>query len=139
LDGFVARDLERPKSGIIWEHLMSNIVRVSTDARRGRAVIHNGVVFIGGQTATDRALDIRGQMQQVLAKIDAILAQAGSDKARLLSAQIWLKAIDDDFSAMNEVWDAWLTPDCYPARATAQCLMGAPDVLVEIIVTAAVQ
>lgn len=117
---------------------MSDIVRIVTNPRRGRAVIYNGMVFVGGQAADDRSQDIRGQMQQILAKIEKILADAGTDKSRLLSAQIWIKDIAGDFAGMNEIWDAWVAPDDAPARATAQCEMGAPDVLVEIIVTAAV-
>lgn len=117
---------------------MSDITRISTNPRRGRAVIYNGLVFIGGQAADDRSQDIEGQTQQALAKLETVLAQAGSDKTRLLSAQIWLKDIARDFAGMNAVWDGWIDSDAAPARATAQCEMGAPDVLVEIIVTAAV-
>ncbi|MDB5365320.1 MAG: Endoribonuclease [Rhodospirillales bacterium] len=117
---------------------MSDIVRIVTNARRGRAVVYNGMVLIGGQAADDRSLDIRGQTKQALAKIEKVLADAGTDTSRLLSAQIWLKDIARDFAGMNEIWDAWIAPDAAPARATAQCEMGAPDVLVEIIVTAAV-
>lgn len=68
----------------------------------------------------------------------AFLADAGTDKSRLLSAQIWIKDIAKDFDSMNEIWDAWTAPNAAPTRATAQCEMAAPDVLVEIIVTAAV-
>lgn len=117
---------------------MSDIVRIETDKRRSRAVVYNGMVFIGGQTADDRSQDIRGQTQQTLAKIENFLAQAGTDKSRLLTAQIWIKDLARDFEAMNEVWNAWTAPNAAPTRATAQCEMGAPDVLVEIIVTAAV-
>jgi len=117
---------------------MSNIVRIETNPRRGRAVVYNGMVFVGGQAADDRSQDIRGQTKQTLAKIEKVLADAGSDKSRLLSAQIWIKDIAKDFAGMNEIWDAWMPPNAAPARATAQCEMGAPDVLVEIIVTAAV-
>ena len=117
---------------------MSNIVRIETNPRRGRAVVYNGMVFVGGQAADDRSQDIRGQTKQTLAKIEKVLADAGSDKSRLLSAQIWIKDIAKDFAGMNDIWDAWMPPNAAPARATAQCEMGAPDVLVEIIVTAAV-
>jgi enamine deaminase RidA (YjgF/YER057c/UK114 family) len=117
---------------------MSNIVRIETNPRRGRAVVYNGMVFVGGQAADDRSQDIRGQTKQTLAKIEKVLADAGSDKSRLLSAQIWIKDIAKDFAGMNEIWDAWMPPNAAPARATAQCEMGAPEVLVEIIVTAAV-
>jgi enamine deaminase RidA (YjgF/YER057c/UK114 family) len=117
---------------------MSSIVRIATDRRRSRAVVYNGIVFVGGQAADDRSEDIRGQTKQVLAKVEKFLADAGTDKSRLLSAQIWLKDIAKDFAGMNEIWDAWTAPNSAPTRATAQCEMGAPDVLVEIIVTAAV-
>lgn len=117
---------------------MTEIVRIETDVRRSRAVIYNGVVYIGGQTADDRSQDITGQMEQVLAKVDDFLARAGTDKSRLLTAQIWINDIDNDFERMNAVWNAWTAPGAAPTRATAQCRMAAPDVLVEVVVTAAV-
>ena len=117
---------------------MSDIVRLDTNTRLSRAVVYNGMVFLCGQTADDRSQDIRGQTKQTLAKIEKFLANAGTDKSRLLSAQIWIKDITKDFAGMNEVWDAWIAPNAAPTRAAAQCEMGAPDVLVEIIVTAAV-
>jgi enamine deaminase RidA (YjgF/YER057c/UK114 family) len=117
---------------------MGNITRIATDQRRSRAVVYNGIVFVGGQTADDRKQDIRGQTQQTLAKIEKFLAEAGTDKRRLLTAQIWIKDLERDFAGMNEVWDAWTAAGAAPTRATAQCAMGAPDILVEIIVTAAV-
>jgi len=116
---------------------MNDIVRIESSARASRAVVHNGMIFLAGATADDRVQDIRGQTEQVLAKIDKYLAAAGSNKSRLLSAQIWLRDIVRDFVPMNEVWDAWTPENAAPARATAQCEMGAPDVLVEIVVTAA--
>lgn len=116
---------------------MNDITRIETDSRRSRAVVYNGVVYIGGMTADDRGLDIVGQTRQTLQKIEGYLEKAGTNKSRLLTAQIWIKDLDRDFSAMNEVWNAWTAPDAAPTRATAQCDMGAPDVLVEIIVTAA--
>lgn len=116
---------------------MTEIVRIETDKRRSRAVVYNGVVSIGGMTADDRKQDIKGQTRQALAKIEAFLAEAGSNKDRLLTAQIWMKDIARDFEAMNEVWNAWTAANAAPTRATAQCEMASPDVLVEIIVTAA--
>jgi enamine deaminase RidA (YjgF/YER057c/UK114 family) len=95
------------------------------------------MVFVGGQTADDRGQDIRGQTRQTLAKIEKFLGEAGTDKSRLLTAQIWIRDLERDFAGMNEVWDAWTAPSAAPTRATAQCEMGAPDILVEIIVTAA--
>lgn len=120
------------------ETKMSEIRRIVTNKRRGRAVVYNGMIFVGGQAADDRNQDIRGQTKQALEKIDKVLADAGSDKTRILSAQIWCKDIARDFAGMNEVWDAWIGTDASPARATAQCEMGAPNVLVEIIITAAI-
>lgn len=117
---------------------MNDIVRITTNPRLSRAVIYNGVVYLAGAAADDRSQDIGGQTTQVLAKIDTLLADAGADKSRLLSVQIWLKDIARDFAGMNAVWDGWTAPGAAPARATAQCEMGAPDVLVEIIATAAV-
>jgi enamine deaminase RidA (YjgF/YER057c/UK114 family) len=116
---------------------MSKIRRIETDPRRSRAVVYNGMVFVGGMTADDRSQDIEGQTRQTLAKIEGYLAQAGTDKSRLLTAQIWIKDLERDFEGMNTVWNGWTAPDAAPTRATAQCEMGAPDVLVEIIVTAA--
>lgn len=116
---------------------MSNIQRIATDKRRSRAVVYNGMVFVGGQTADDRSQDIQGQTRQTLAKIEKFLAEAGTDKSRLLTAQIWIKDIKKDFAGMNEIWDAWTAPGSAPTRATAQCELAAPEVLVEIIVTAA--
>ena len=118
---------------------MAGITRIATDKRRSRAVVYNGMVFVGGQTADDRSQDVRGQTLQTLAKIEKFLAEAGTDKSRLLTAQIWIKDLERDFAAMNEIWDAWTSPGAAPTRATAQCEMGAPDVLVEVIVTAAVR
>lgn len=116
---------------------MSDIVRIETDTRRSRAVVYNGIVFVGGMAADDRSQDIKGQTVQALSKLEGFLLKAGTDKSRLLTAQIWLKDIDRDFEGMNEVWNAWTAPNAAPTRATAQCEMGAPDVLFEIIATAA--
>ena len=117
---------------------MADIKRIESSARISRAVIHNGVAYLAGQTSVDRSPDIRVQTRDVLQKIEARLAQVGSDKSRLLTAQIWIKNIKDDFAGMNEVWDAWTAPGNAPTRATAECNLASPDVLVEIIVTAAV-
>lgn len=102
---------------------LNEIVRLVTNPRRGRAVIYNSVMWIGGQTATDKSEGIEGQTRQALAKIDSILEEAGSDRTRLLSAQIWLRDITADFSGFNATWDAWIGSDHAPARATAQCAM----------------
>lgn len=116
---------------------MSDIVRIETDARRSRAVVYNGIVFVGGMAADDRSQGIIGQTKQALSKLEEFLTKAGTDKSRLLTAQIWLRDIERDFQDMNQVWNAWTAPNAAPTRATAQCKMGAPDVLFEIVATAA--
>lgn len=116
---------------------MNEITRIETDERSSRVVVFNQTVFLGGMTAQDRSEDIMGQTRQVLARIDGYLSRAGTDKSHLLTAQIWLKDISRDFVGMNEVWNAWTAPGAAPTRATAQCLMASPEVLIEIVVTAA--
>lgn len=101
-----------------------------------KIVIHNGVVYLSGLTDTT-VTDISGQTKNVLKKVDELLAQAGTSKSSLLTAQIWVKDIQNDFKDMNEVWNAWLDPENKPVRATVQSPMARPEILVEIQVTAA--
>jgi enamine deaminase RidA (YjgF/YER057c/UK114 family) len=117
---------------------VTDIKRIETGARMSRAVIHNGVAYLAGTTAAEKTPDIRAQTRDVLQRIEKRLAEVGSDKSRLLTAQIWIKDIKKDFAGMNEVWDAWTVPGNAPTRATAECNLAAPEILVEIIVTAAV-
>ncbi|HKS15442.1 MAG TPA: RidA family protein [Pseudomonas sp.] len=116
---------------------MLEITRIETNQRMSRVVQCNGFTFLGGQTATDRTLDIKGQTAQVLEKIDNYLAKAGLDKTRILSAQVWLSDIEANFAGMNEVWDAWAPEGHAPARATVESRLAAPELLVEITVVAA--
>ncbi|MBA1274126.1 RidA family protein [Stutzerimonas azotifigens] len=111
--------------------------RIESNPRMSAAVTYADLVFLAGQVPDDRSLDASGQTREVLATIDRLLEAAGSDRGRLLSAQIWLKDIDADFAAMNEVWSAWLPEGCAPARATVQASLASPQVLVEIMVIAA--
>ena len=117
---------------------MTDITRIEPKQRLSRLVVHNGVAYMTGVTAQDGTLDIQGQTRQVLEKIDTHLAKAGIDKTRMLSVQIWLKDIERDFAGMNEVWDAWVPKGAVPARATGESKLGHPDLLVEILATAAV-
>ncbi len=112
------------------------IQRFHSGPRMSQAVVCNGMVFLAGQVAKDTSQDIGGQTRQVLAAIDELLAEAGSDKSRLLAAQIFLPNIAD-FAAMNTVWEAWVTPGQTPARATVQAALASPQYKVEIVVTAA--
>jgi enamine deaminase RidA (YjgF/YER057c/UK114 family) len=79
---------------------------------------------------------VKGQTRQVLSAIDELLARAGTDKTKLLTAQIWLRDIND-WAKMNEVWDAWIAPGNAPTRATVEAKLARPDLLVEIMVQAA--
>jgi len=97
---------------------------------------NNGVVYLAGQVADDPAQDVAGQTRQVLATIDRLLAEAGTDKTRLLSATIFLPNIGD-FAAMNAQWEAWVPAGEAPARATVEAKLAAPDLKVEIQVIAA--
>lgn len=115
-----------------------SIDRIASNPRLSGAVVHGGLVYLSGQVPADRSLDCAGQTADVLSKIDELLAEAGTDKSRILSAQIWLKDIAKDFAAMNEVWADWLPDGCAPARATIQAPLASPEVLVEIMLTAAI-
>jgi len=112
------------------------IERLHSIPRLSGAVTFGDLVFLSGQVPGE-ALDAGGQTREVLAKIDALLAEAGSDKDHLLSATIYLKNIDEDFAAMNEVWSDWLSPGQAPTRTTVQAELARPQVLVEITVIAA--
>lgn len=113
---------------------MSKIIRTEPNPVLAKAVEYHGFVYLQGCTASDLSKDITGQTQEVLASIDAILETHGTDKTRLLQAQIWLKDIRDR-DAMNKVWSAWLPEGGAPARACVQANMADPRHLVEIMVT----
>jgi len=117
---------------------MSEVKRVNPGKRMSQAVIHNGVAYLSGQVPTDASADVEGQTQQVLATIDRILAEVGSDKSRLLSAQVFLANIAE-FAGMNRAWDAWVADVRPPARATIEARLANPDFKVEIVVTAALK
>lgn len=115
---------------------MADIKRIETGARMSMAVVHNGVAYLAGQVGNPGD-DVTAQTQEVLAQVDRLLALAGTDKTRILTAQVWLADMAD-FAAMNAVWDAWVAPGHAPARATGESALATPDYKVEIIVTAAV-
>lgn len=113
-----------------------DIVRLHVGPRMSQAVCYGGVVHLAGQVAEDVSLDVSGQTQQVLAAIDRLLAEAGTDKTRILQANVYLAEIAD-FAAMNAVWDAWVPSGHTPARATVEAKLAAPAYRVEIQVVAA--
>jgi enamine deaminase RidA (YjgF/YER057c/UK114 family) len=104
--------------------------------RMSRCVVRDNTVYLAGLTASDTTQDIEGQTKQILDKIDGYLAQAGTSKSNLLSANLWIKDMAQ-FADMNSVWNAWVDPENPPARACVRADLARPEVLVEIMVTAA--
>ncbi len=112
------------------------IERHQAGPRMSQAVVHGNTVYLAGQVADDTSQATAGQTKQVLAKIDALLKAAGTDKSKLLSANVWLPDIGN-FAEMNSAWDAWVSPGNTPARATVEAKLATPAYLVEIMVVAA--
>lgn len=112
------------------------IKRLHVGKTLSEAAIHNGVVYLAGQIAEDGTQDIRGQTREVLGHIDRLLAEAGSDKTRILSCQIFLADLQH-FDAMNAAWNEWVAEGNAPPRATVEAKLAKPEWLIEIVVTAA--
>jgi enamine deaminase RidA (YjgF/YER057c/UK114 family) len=112
------------------------IRRLHPGARMSQAVIHDHTVYLAGQVADDANEGVAGQTRQVLAAIDALLAEAGSDRTKILTATVYLADIST-FAEMNSAWDAWVPKDHPPARATVEAKLAAPRYKVEIQVIAA--
>jgi enamine deaminase RidA (YjgF/YER057c/UK114 family) len=108
-----------------------SITRHHTNQRMSQIVVHGDTVYLAGQVAADAGADITVQTQQVLEKIDTLLAEAGSDKSKILSAQIWIASMGH-FAQMNAVWDAWVPSGHAPARACIEARLASPDLLVEV-------
>lgn len=115
---------------------MASIQRIDVGARMSKAVVHGDTVYLAGIVADDPKADITGQTKQVLAEIDRLLALAGTDKSKLLRANIWITDMAN-FAAMNAVWDGWVSQGNTPARATVEAGLATPDYKVEIMVVAA--
>lgn len=113
------------------------ISRIHTSARASHIVKHNGTVYLSGQVAEDPDADVQEQTRSTLGRIDALLAEAGTDNGNLLTATIYLRDIDNHFALMNEVWNAWVPEGHAPARACVEAHMARSGLLVEICVTAA--
>ena len=116
---------------------MSKIIRTEPGTILSKAVEYHGFDYLPGLVANDTSKDVKAQTADILAQADAMLELHGTDKTRLLSAQIWLKDIERDFEGMNAVWAEWLPPRLMPTRATCEAKLASPELLVEIIVTAA--
>ncbi len=115
---------------------MSDIKRIETGPRMSQAVVHGGVVYLAGQVGTAGA-SITKQTQDILANVDRLLAEVGSDKTKILQTTIWLSSMDD-FAEMNAVWDAWVPEGHTPARAAGESKLATPEYNVEILCIAAV-
>jgi len=112
------------------------IERIKVGPRMSQAVIHGDTVYLAGQVADDPNADVADQTRQILAKIDALLAEAGTDKSKALFANVWLSDIST-FDQMNEVWDEWVTPGKPPARACVESKLARPQLKVEVMLVAA--
>ena len=113
------------------------LTRVDAGARMSQAVIHAGRAFLAGQVADKtKGRSVGEQTAEILSSIDRILKRAGTDKTRVLSANIWLADMST-FAEMNAVWDKWVVAGKTPARATVEARLAAPEYTVEIMVTAA--
>lgn len=113
------------------------IKRIKVGERMSQAVIHNNTVYTAGQVSDDASgKSAKEQTESIVAKIDSLLSEAGTDKSKLISANIWLADIAD-FKEMNSVWDAWVSPGNTPTRACVESKLAAPQFTVEISVIAA--
>jgi enamine deaminase RidA (YjgF/YER057c/UK114 family) len=112
------------------------IERHETGPRMSKAVIHGETVYLAGIVADGpKGKSVTEQTRSILAQIDGFLPMAGTDKTKLLSANIWITDMAD-FAEMNTVWDAWVSPGNTPARATVEAKLASPDYRVEIMVVA---
>jgi enamine deaminase RidA (YjgF/YER057c/UK114 family) len=108
-----------------------------TGPRMSKAVIHGDTVYFAGIVADGpKGKSMAEQTSNILSQIDGFLAMAGTDKTKLLSANIWITDMAH-FAEMNTVWDAWVSPGNTPARATVEAKLASPDYKVEIMVVAA--
>ncbi len=117
-------------------NLSQGLHRFHVGDRLSEMAIFNGTVYLAGQVPGDATQDIRGQTAQVLAMVDKLLAEAGTDRAHILMCQIFL-ADRADFAGMNDIWDDWVAPGDAPPRATVQALLARPEWRIEVVVTAA--
>lgn len=115
------------------------IKRHNAGTRYSEAVIHNGTAYLCGQCCfegNEAEKDVKQQTEETLANIDRVLKEIGTDKTKVLMATIYLKDIKD-YAAMNEVWDKWIAEGHYPARACVEAALAEEELLVEIVVIAA--
>jgi enamine deaminase RidA (YjgF/YER057c/UK114 family) len=113
------------------------IERHEVGSRMSKVVVHGNTVYLAGIVADNpKGKSVKEQTQDILRQIDGFLTKAGTDKSKLLSANIWITDMAS-FAEMNAVWDAWVASGNTPARATVEARLAAPDYKVEIMVVAA--
>ncbi len=112
-----------------------SIERIDPNPTMSRAVVNNGVVYLCGLTADNKAGSMKEQTAEVLKKIDGYLSQAGTDKSKLLTAMVYVSDMSKK-EEMNDAWHAWVDPANVPTRATVGTELGSSDTLVEIVVSA---
>lgn len=113
------------------------IQRFQVGKRLSEMAIYNGVAYLAGQVPEDDSLNMYGQTQQVLAEIDKWLEQAGTDKSKILMAQVFVADMAE-FDEMNRAWDEWVAQNNTPPRAAVEAKLANPNWKVEIVVTAAI-
>jgi len=123
------------KEGKIEMAIQRIEVTTGPGPRMSRCVVNGDMVYVCGLTASDTSADVKGQTQQILDKIDHYLGEAGTDKSKLLQAQLWITDMAN-FADMNSVWNAWVDPENPPVRACVKADLARPEILVEIMVTA---
>jgi enamine deaminase RidA (YjgF/YER057c/UK114 family) len=114
-----------------------SVTRIQAGPRMSQAVVYGKTVYLAGQVATNPVPSVEKQMRQITQTIDKLLKAAGTSKKHLLTANVWLADIRT-FDQMNKVWDAWVDPNGTPARATVEAKLARADLLVEVMVTAAI-
>ncbi|SFZ74103.1 RidA family protein [Chitinimonas taiwanensis] len=114
-----------------------SIQRYHVGPRLSEIVVHNNTVYLAGQVADAQLhADAQAQTEEILGMIDRLLGEVGSDKTKILTAQIWLADMAD-YDAMNRAWSAWVPQGHTPARATVESRLAAPEYKVEIKIVAA--
>lgn len=115
---------------------MMEIKRLHVGKTLSEVAVHHGTVYLAGQIAEDATQNIEGQTREVLGHVDRLLNEAGSDKTRILMCQIYISDIKD-FDGMNQIWNEWVADGNSPPRATVEARLVRPEILVEMVVTAA--
>jgi enamine deaminase RidA (YjgF/YER057c/UK114 family) len=113
-----------------------SIKRLNPGPRLSGAVVHADTVYVAGQVSAEPTASAKGQTEQILKKIDALLAAAGSHKSKVLTATVYVSSMAH-YDEMNAAWEAWVDPANTPARATIEARLASPKYLVEIMATAA--